>query len=59
MSARLDLEHTPIRGAYYTHIEAIERGMAMKLLIDVQAWKRTAEEKHSEVGGEGPELPPR
>jgi hypothetical protein len=33
--------------------------MAMKLLIDVQAWKRTAEEKHSEVGGEGPELPPR
>ncbi len=59
MSARLALEPTPIRGAYYTHIEAIERGMAMKLLIDVQAWGQNAEEKHSGVGGDGSELPPR
>ncbi|MFB3118463.1 MAG: hypothetical protein ACE1ZP_06820 [Myxococcota bacterium] len=59
MSARLALEPMPIRGAYYTHLEAIGRGRALKLLIDIQAWGRTAEEKHSEVGGNGSELPPR
>ena len=46
------------RGAFYTHIETIDRGMAMKLPISVQARERIAEEKHSEVGGDGPELPP-
>jgi hypothetical protein len=32
--------------------------MAMKLPISVQAWERIAEEKQSEVGGNGSELPP-
>ncbi len=46
------------RGAFYTHIETIDRGMTMKLPISVQAQERIAEEKHSEVGGNGSELPP-
>jgi len=29
-----------------------------KLPLDVQARKQTAEENHSEVGGDGSELPP-
>jgi len=37
----------------------IERGIVTKLPIGIQARERTAEEKHSEVGGKGSELPPR
>jgi len=55
----------PKRGAFFTHIEAIDRRKRMKLPLDVQklpldgqARKQTAEEKHSEVGGDGSELPP-
>jgi hypothetical protein len=48
-----------IKGAFSTHIEKIDREMIMKLPIDVQARGRTAEEKHSEVGGNGSKLPPR
>jgi hypothetical protein len=33
--------------------------MVIKLPIYVQAGERIAEEKHSEVGGDGSELPPR
>jgi hypothetical protein len=46
------------RGAFYTRIETIDRRMAMKLPISVQAWERNAEENHSEVGGNGSKLPP-
>jgi hypothetical protein len=46
-------------GAFPTHIDKIDRGIFMKLPIRVQAQERTAEEKHSEVGGNGSKLPPR
>jgi hypothetical protein len=59
LSARLIREFAGTRGAFSTRIEKIDREMIMKLPIDVQARGRTAEEKHSEVGGNGSELPPR
>jgi hypothetical protein len=36
-----------MRGAFSTHIEKIDREIAIKLPINVQARERTAEEKHS------------
>jgi len=48
-----------MRGAFSTRIEKIDREIAIKLPINVQARRRTAEEKHNEVGGNGYELPPR
>jgi hypothetical protein len=48
-----------MKGAFSTHGEKIDCQMIRKLPIDVQARGRTAEEKHSEVGGNGSELPPR
>ncbi len=59
MNTREIREFVCTKGAFSTHIEKIDRGIVVKLPIGVQAWERTAEEKHSEVGGEGPELPPR
>jgi hypothetical protein len=59
LSARLIRELAGTRGAFSTRIEKIDRGIVMKLPIGVQAPARTAEEKHSEVGGDGSELPPR
>jgi hypothetical protein len=47
------------KGAFSTHIDKIDPGIVVKLPIGVQARERTAEEKHSEVGGNGSELPPR
>jgi hypothetical protein len=52
-------EFRSTRGAFSTRIEKIDREIAIKLPINVQARERTAEEKHSEVGGNGSELPPR
>jgi hypothetical protein len=59
------IEFMPIRGAFYTHVEVIDRRKMMKLPInvqklplDVQAYEQSAEENHSEVGGDGSELPP-
>jgi len=48
-----------MRRAFSTRIEKIDREIAIKLPINVQAGGRTAEEKHSEVGGNGSKLPPR
>jgi hypothetical protein len=59
LSVRPVREFTSTRGAFSTRIEKIEREIAIKLPINVQARERTAEEKHSEVGGNGSELPPR
>jgi len=59
LSVRLIREFASIRGAFSTRIEKIDRKMIRKLPIDVQARRRTAEEKHNEVGGNGSELPPR
>jgi hypothetical protein len=47
------------KGAFSTQVERIDCEIASKLPISVQARGRTAEEKHSEVGGNGSELPPR
>jgi hypothetical protein len=59
LNSRLVREFVWINGAFSTQIEKIDRGFAVKLPIGVQARERTAEEKHSEVGGNGSELPPR
>jgi hypothetical protein len=55
----------PKRGGFYTHIEIIDLRKLMKLPInvqklplDVQAYEGSAEENHSEVGGDGSKLPP-
>jgi hypothetical protein len=48
-----------LKGAFSTQIDKIDFEMITKLQIDVQARERTAEENHSEVGGNGSELPPR
>jgi hypothetical protein len=58
LSARLIRELACTKGAFSTRIDKIDRGIVMKLPIGVQARARTAEEKHSEVGGDGSELPP-
>jgi hypothetical protein len=58
LSARLIREFARTRGAFSTRIEKIDPGIVMKLPIGVQAREQTAEEKHSEVGGNGSELPP-
>jgi hypothetical protein len=59
LSVRPISEFRSTRGAFSTRIEKIDREIAIKLPINVQARERTAEEKHSEVGGNGSELPPR
>ncbi len=59
MNPWLIREFVCVTGAFSTHVYKIERGIVMKLPIGVQARERTAEEKHSEVGGNGSELPPR
>jgi len=59
LSVRLIREFTSIKGAFSTHIEEIDREIIVKLPINVQAREQTAEEKHSEVGGNGSKLPPR
>jgi len=59
LNARPVRKFTLARGAFSTRIEEIDREIAIKLPINVQAREQTAEEKHSEVGGNGSELPPR
>jgi hypothetical protein len=54
----MGIEFISERGAFCTHLEKIDCGKIAKLPIGVQAWEQTAEEKHSEVGGDGSELPP-
>jgi len=46
-----------MRGFLHT-LRKIDHRKLMKLPIDVQAQEQTAEENHSEVGGDGSELPP-
>jgi len=62
---RPGIESMSRRGAFYTRIEIVDCGKMLKLPIEVeklpigvQAREQTAEENHSEVGGDGLELPP-
>jgi len=59
LSARPIRELRLIKGAFSTRVDQNDRGIVVKLPIGVQAQQQTAEEKHSEVGGNGSELPPR
>jgi len=57
LSVRIIYGFISIKGGFSTHLEKIDCEMIMKLPIDGQARERTAEEKHSEVGGNGSKLP--
>jgi hypothetical protein len=60
LSARPIRERRLIKkGAFSTRINQNDCGIVVKLPIGVQAQRQTAEEKHSEVGGNRSELPPR